>query len=53
MKVVLCLIVCASIAAAIPVPQGGEDGAKFANEAITQAQNSLLIPKDAIIQNVS
>jgi hypothetical protein len=50
MKVVLCLFVCLSIAAALPV---GEEGANFANEAIKQAQTSHLIPHDAIIQNVS
>lgn len=51
MKVVLCLLLCASVAVAIPV--NGEEGAKFANEAISQAQQSLLIPRDAIIHNVS
>jgi hypothetical protein len=50
MKVVLCLFVCLSVAAAYPV---GEEGANFANEAIKQAQTSHLIPHDAIIQNVS
>lgn len=49
MKVVLSLLVCLSIAVAHPL---GEDGANFANEAIKQAQTSLLIPHDAIIQNV-
>ena len=49
MKVVLSLLVCLSIAVARPL---GEEGANFANEAIKQAQTSLLIPHDAIIQNV-
>jgi hypothetical protein len=41
---------CASAVVAIPL--NGEEGAKFANEAISQAQQSLLIPRDAIIHNV-
>lgn len=41
----------ASVVVAIPI--NGEEGAKFANEAISQAQQSLLIPRDAIIHNVT
>ncbi|XP_012287897.1 uncharacterized protein LOC105703796 [Orussus abietinus] len=38
------------IAAALPAPQ--KDGQVFSNEAIRQAQNTYLIPKDATIQKV-
>lgn len=49
MKVVLCLFACLSLALAMPQ----REGAAFSNDAIKQAQNSALIPKDAQIQNVS
>ncbi|KAG6457259.1 uncharacterized protein LOC115448067 [Manduca sexta] len=45
---VLCfLVVVAAVAAA---PQ--REGAAYTNEAIKQAQNTHLIPKDAVIQKV-
>lgn len=49
MKVVLCLFACLSLALAMPQ----REGAAFTNDAIKQAQQSALIPKDATIQNVS
>lgn len=48
MKTFLCLLVCVTVALAMPQ----REGATFTNEAIRQAQTSLLIPKDAQIQNV-
>ncbi|CRL03644.1 CLUMA_CG016377, isoform A [Clunio marinus] len=48
MKVVFCLLVCLSIAFAMPQ----KEGAAFSNDAIRQAQNSALIPQGATIQNV-
>jgi hypothetical protein len=49
MKVVLCLFACLAYAAAFPHPQGQD----FNNEAIRQAQQSHLIPHNAIIHGVS
>lgn len=48
MKYIICLF--AMIAVAVALPQ--REGAAFTNEAIQQAQNSYLIPRDAQIQNV-
>lgn len=45
-------LVLAMFAMAAAFPQQKEGGA-YTNEAIRQAQNSQLIPKDAQIQNVS
>ncbi|XP_049867132.1 uncharacterized protein LOC126367588 [Pectinophora gossypiella] len=45
---VLCVL--AVVAAATAAPQ--REGGAFTNEAIKQAQNTLLIPKDAQIQKV-
>ncbi|KAJ0180211.1 hypothetical protein K1T71_003615 [Dendrolimus kikuchii] len=45
---VLCLLVV--VAAASAAPQ--REGAIYSNEAIKQAQNTQLIPKDAEIQKV-
>ncbi|EEB10753.1 conserved hypothetical protein [Pediculus humanus corporis] len=51
MKVAVCFfIVFASICLSTSFPQ--KDGAVFSNEAIRQAQNTFLIPKDAQIQKV-
>lgn len=49
MKTFLCLLICITVALAMPQ----RDGESFTNEAIRQAQSSLLIPKDATIQNVT
>lgn len=46
---VLCLLV--AVAAVAAAPQ--REGAAFTKEAIKQAQNTFLIPKDAEIQKVS
>lgn len=48
MKYFICLL--AVIAVAVAHPQ--REGAQFTNEAIQQAQNSFLIPRDAQIQGV-
>lgn len=48
MKVVICLLVCVTIASAFPQ----REGAQFSNEAIRQAQQTHLIPKNAEIQKV-
>lgn len=48
MKVVICLLVCVTVAFAYPQ----REGAAFTNEAIRQAQQTFLIPKNAEIQNV-
>ncbi|XP_063531866.1 uncharacterized protein LOC134742580 [Cydia strobilella] len=45
---VVCLLVLVVCAAAAPQ----REGAAFSNEAIKQAQNTFLIPKDAEIQKV-
>ncbi|KAG7307053.1 hypothetical protein JYU34_007187 [Plutella xylostella] len=45
---VLCLLVLAAAAAAAPQ----REGAAFSREAIKQAQNTHLIPRDAEIQKV-
>ena len=48
--VVLCIVsIAVGLASAFPQ----KDGAIFSNEAIRQAQNTFLIPKDAQIQKVS
>lgn len=48
MKVSLCILVI--IGTALAYPQ--REGAAYTNEAIRQAQNTFLIPKDAQIQKV-
>ncbi|XP_037815313.1 uncharacterized protein LOC119615052 [Lucilia sericata] len=47
----VCLAVLAIAAFAYAMPQQRE-GAAYTNEAIRQAQQTFLIPKDAQIQNV-
>ena len=49
MKVLLCCFALIAVAAAFPQKEGGA----YTNEAIRQAQNTFLIPKDAQIQKVS
>ncbi|XP_037912877.1 uncharacterized protein LOC119652678 [Hermetia illucens] len=49
MKVTLCVL-AAIVALAVAQPQ--REGASYTNEAIRQAQNTQLIPKDAQIQQV-
>lgn len=46
-------MVLAMLAMAAAFPQPQKEGGAYTNEAIKQAQNSQLIPKDAQIQNVS
>lgn len=47
--IALLAVTCmAALATAYPQKEGGQ----FTNEAIRQAQNTFLIPKDAEIQNV-
>lgn len=46
---VVCLLVLVAAVAAAPQ----REGAAFSKEAIKQAQNTFLIPKDAEIQKVS
>ncbi|XP_034840075.1 uncharacterized protein [Maniola hyperantus] len=46
-SVVLCLVLVAAVAAA---PQ--REGAAYSNEAIQQARNTDLLPKDAVIHKV-
>lgn len=48
MKAIICLF--ALIAVTVALPQ--REGAAFSNEAIKQAQQSYLIPRDAQIQKV-
>lgn len=48
MKCVIALFCLVAVACAMPQ----REGAQFTNEAIRQAQNTFLIPKDAEIQNV-
>lgn len=51
MKVSLvCALIVAVVGVAVAYPQ--REGAQFTNEAIRQAQNTYLIPRDAQIQNV-
>lgn len=45
---VVCLLVAVAVVAAAPQ----REGAAFTKEAIKQAQNTFLIPKDAEIQKV-
>ncbi|KAJ4437842.1 hypothetical protein ANN_13780 [Periplaneta americana] len=55
MKLAVSLLVALAVigsAAAFPVSQAEKEGAFFTNEAIRQAQNTYLIPKDATIQKV-
>ena len=47
MKYLICLCVFVVVAYA------ANEGSQFTNEAIRQAQDSYLIPRDAQIQNVS
>lgn len=49
MKFLICLFAVVAIAVAFPQ----REGQQFSNEAIRQAQDSLLIPRDAQIQTVS
>lgn len=49
MKVALCMLVVVAVVAAAPQ----REGAAFTKEAIKQAQNTFLIPKDAEIQKVT
>lgn len=48
MIVVVCLFAMLAMAASMPQ----REGAAYTNEAIRQAQQTFLIPKDAQIQNV-
>ncbi|KAJ8939769.1 hypothetical protein NQ318_023343 [Aromia moschata] len=49
MKAIICIVLAAvTIAAAFPQ----KEGSAYTNEAIRQAQNTFLIPKDAQIQKV-
>ncbi|XP_022118626.1 uncharacterized protein LOC110995669 [Pieris rapae] len=50
MKSLVLCVVMAVVVAAVPVPQ--REGAAYTKEAIKQAQNTYLIPKDAVIQKV-
>ncbi|XP_029035216.1 uncharacterized protein LOC114872299 [Osmia bicornis bicornis] len=50
MEIRTLLILLSVIALAVAFPQ--KDGQIFSNEAIKQAQNTYLIPKDATIQKV-
>lgn len=50
MKAIICVaLACVALAAAFPQKEGGA----YTNEAISQARNTFLIPKDAEIQKVS
>lgn len=49
MKAVLFSLALVAMAAALPQKEGGA----YTNEAIRQAQQTFLIPKDAQIQKVS
>lgn len=46
----VCLVLMTVLACAWAMPQ--REGAAYTNEAIRQAQQTFLIPKDAQIQNV-
>ena len=46
----LVIVFAAVVVAVLAAPQ--KEGAQFTNEAIRQAQNTYLIPKDATIQKV-
>ncbi|XP_019881824.1 uncharacterized protein LOC109609572 [Aethina tumida] len=49
MKAIICVaLACVALAAAFPQKEGGA----YTNEAISQARNTFLIPKDAEIQKV-
>ncbi|KAH8413109.1 hypothetical protein KR009_008010 [Drosophila setifemur] len=48
----LCSMLALLLAGAQALPQQSREGAAYTNEAIRQAQQTLLIPKDAQIQNV-
>lgn len=48
-SLVLCVVMAVAVAA-INSPQ--QEGAAYTKEAIKQAQNTYLIPKDAVIQAV-
>ncbi|XP_022900737.1 uncharacterized protein [Onthophagus taurus] len=48
MKVFVCVFVVFTVTLAMPAKEGGS----YTNEAIRQAQNTFLIPKDAEIQKV-
>lgn len=49
-SLVVCLMV--ALAAVAAAPGGAREGAAYSNEAIKQAQNTRLIPADAVIQKV-
>lgn len=52
---ILCLLITtfiAMVSSIMAAPQQQREGAAYTNEAIRQAQQTLLIPKDAQIQNV-
>lgn len=49
MKFFICLFALVAVAVALPQERVG---ALFTNDAIRQAQDSYLLPKDAQIQNV-
>ncbi|XP_014206115.1 uncharacterized protein LOC106637734 [Copidosoma floridanum] len=49
MKAIVALFALIAVATAYPQQK---DGQRFSNEAIRQAQQTSLIPKDAYIQNV-
>lgn len=49
MKALICFAALVAIAVAYPQTR---EGAAYSSEAIRQAQNSQLIPRDAQIQNV-
>lgn len=46
----VCALIVACVGVSVAFPQ--REGAQFTNEAIRQAQNTYLIPRDAQIQNV-
>lgn len=48
MKVFICMVVLVAVAVALPQKEGNA----YTQEAIKQAQNTQLIPKDAQIQKV-
>lgn len=52
MMLTVVVLAMVGLACASPVSQAEKEGAFFTNEAIRQAQNTYLIPKDATIQKV-
>ena len=51
MKLAILALAVVAVASAFPQPQ--KEGGAYTNEAIRQAQQTFLIPKDAQIQKVS